>query len=244
VKILITGAAGFQAKYVINRLQPKHELTLFDIVPMQTTARFIKGDITKHEDVLQACAGQDAVIHLVALVRGRQDKPLDAFVDIMVKGIWNVADACVQTGVKRLVNISSIAATGWPKDHNHCYRAADHCGFVANDIRYSLSKNLSEGIMRAYHEARGLAVVNLRPGVIAGDGVNGEPTRYVKGNEKFWFVYVHPEDVAQAVERAVETDAVKYGSYYVVAGRQDSWFDWTEAAKDIGYQPQHNWENI
>jgi nucleoside-diphosphate-sugar epimerase len=30
MKILITGAAGFQAKYVIERLQPKHELTLFN----------------------------------------------------------------------------------------------------------------------------------------------------------------------------------------------------------------------
>jgi nucleoside-diphosphate-sugar epimerase len=87
-------------------------------------------------------------------------------------------------------------------------------------------------------------VINLRPGVIAGDGVNGEPTRYVKGDEKFWFVYVHPEDVAQAVVRAVETTTVKYGTYYVVAGRTDSWFDWSETAADLGYRPEHNWDTI
>ena len=56
------------------------------------------------------CKGHDAVVHLVALVRERFDKPAWLFADVMVKGTWNVAEACATGGVQRLVNISSISA--------------------------------------------------------------------------------------------------------------------------------------
>lgn len=244
MKILIAGAAGFQAGFVVDRLKAKHELTLFDIVEMETDQRFIKGDITRYEDVKNACEGQDAVVHLVALVRGRSKKTVSDFADIMVKGTWHVAEACAKTGVRRLVNISSIAATGWPDNNNHCYRAADHCGFRAQDLYYAVAKYLGEGITRAYREAHGMSIINLRPGVIANDGVNGEPRPYTGDPLKYRFVYVHPEDVAQAVVLAVETDNVEHGTYYIVAGREDSWFDWREPAEDLGYKPGHNWEDL
>lgn len=245
MKVLITGAAGFQAEFVIEHLRAKHELTLFDIVEMQTPHKFIKGDITKYEDVEKACQGQDAVVHVVALVRGRQDKPIKTFADVMVTGAWHVAEACAKVGVKRLVNISSIAVTGWPKDNNHCCKAADHCGFRKQDLYYAVAKNLGEAVMRAYREAHGLSIINLRPGVIANDGVNGEPQPYkCTVPLKHRFVYVHPEDVAQAVVLAVETEKVQNGDYYIVAGRKDSWFDWKEPAEALGYKPRHNWEDL
>lgn len=244
MKILVTGAAGFQAKFIIDRLCEKHDLTLFDIVEMETEQRFVQGDITKFENVRRACEGQDVVVHLVALVRGRDKKSVSDFADIMVKGTWHVAQACVEAGVKRLVNFSSIAVTGWPMDHDHCYKAADHCGFRAQDLFYAVAKHLGEGVTRAYREAHGLSIINLRPGVIAGDGVNGEPQPYGGEPLKYRFLYVHPEDVAQSVVLAVETDKVDYGSYYILAGREDSWFDWREPAEDLGYRPEHNWEDL
>ena len=244
MKLLITGAAGFQAKFVIERLEASHELTLFDCIPMETRHRFVRGDITNYDDVLSACEGQDVVVHMVALVRGRNKRPVSDFADIMVKGTWHVAEACVKAGVKRLVNFSSIAATGWPTDNNHCYKAADHCGFRAADLWYAVAKSLGEGIVRAYREAHGVSIINLRPGVIANDGVNGEPQPYEGPPLKYRFVYVHAEDVAQAALLAVETENVESGDYYVLAGREDSWFDWREPAKDLGYRPEHNWEYL
>jgi len=244
MKVLITGAAGFQAKSVIERLEKKHELTLFDRAPMETEHRFIQGDITNYDDVLAACQGQDVVVHMVALVRGRSKNSVSDFADIMVKGTWHVAEACSKSRVKRLVNFSSIAATGWPDDNDHCYKAADHCGFRAADLWYAVAKYLGECVTRAYREAHGMSIINLRPGVIANDGANGEPQPYEGDPLKYRFVYVHAEDVAQSVVLAVETEKVDYGSYYIVAGREDSWFDWREPARDLGYKPQHNWEDL
>lgn len=58
-----------------------------------------------------------------------------------------------------------------------------------------------------------------------------------------WFFYVDPRDVAQAVVLAEKT-AVRYGTYNIVAGRTDGVYDWTGAAADLGYSPQHNWPEI
>ena len=52
-----------------------------------------------------------------------------------------------------------------------------------------------------------------------------------------WFVYVDPRDVAQAVELAIETQDVMYGSYHVVAGREDSRFDWKQTARGTRLSP-------
>src|SRR5207245_942114 len=110
-------AAGYLGGFVIERLRSQYELTLMDRVEPPLPDRelpFLPGDITSYPDVERACAGQDAVVHLVALVRERFDMPLGLFADVMVKGTWNVAEACARRGVRRMVNISSIVACGWP----------------------------------------------------------------------------------------------------------------------------------
>ncbi|MDA1085492.1 MAG: NAD(P)-dependent oxidoreductase [Verrucomicrobia bacterium] len=244
MKILITGAAGYQAGFVIDRLQARHELTFFDRVEPRAPGRFIGGDITRFDDVKAACAGQDAVVHLVALVRDRFDKPQDLFADIMVKGTWNVAEACARQGVRKLVNISSIVAPGWPDDPDRLFRVGDPANFGGQDMFYCLAKHLGEEIGRAYHAGRGLAVINLRPGIIAGDGLNPDPKRPDDDPGANWFLYVHPEDVAQAVERAIESDAVTSGTFQVVAGHPQARYDWQATKAALGYEPQHNWEAI
>jgi len=241
-KVLITGAAGYLARFVIERLRERHALTLFDRVEPKSDLPFMQGDVTDYADVERACAGQDAVAHLVALVRERFDKPPWMFADVMVKGTWNVAEACVRQGVKRLVNISSIIAIGWPERTDRPYRIGDPAQFRAGDLSYCLAKHLGEEIGHAYHQAHGLSVIHLRPGVIAGDGLNPGPQPPANPSAP-WFTYVDPRDVAQAVERALETD-VAYGRYNIVASRRDALFDWTQARDEIGYRPEHNWPEI
>ena len=68
-KPLITGAAGYLAGFIIERLRPKYELTLTDRVELPLDRQdlpFVQGDITTYVDIERACEGQDAVVHLVA----------------------------------------------------------------------------------------------------------------------------------------------------------------------------------
>ncbi|MDE0016846.1 MAG: NAD(P)-dependent oxidoreductase [Candidatus Poribacteria bacterium] len=245
-KILITGASGYLAQFIIDRLHGEYQLTLTDLVEPDSVladTTFIKADVTNPAEIEAVCAGQDAVVHLVALVRGRSDKPASLFADVMVKGTWNVAEACVKQGVQKLVNISSISTCPPAPSAKLPYEVGDDFQFGPGDLYYALAKYLGEQIGAAYHQAHGLDVIHVRPGVIAGDGQNPGPSAPDVVTDP-WFVYVDPRDVAQCVARAVETQTVKYGSYNAVAGRADSRFSWKEAADDLGYSPEHNWPEI
>jgi len=245
-KILITGASGYLAGFVIARLRTRYKLTLTDRIPPdadRSDLPFMLADITSQTSIEQACQGQDAVAHLVALVRERFDKPVSLFADVMVKGTWTVAEACVRQKVKRLVNISSIAACPPAPDSQVPYRPDDAFRFRSGDLNYSLAKYLCEQVGLAYHQAHGLSVIHLRPGVIAGDGLNPGPKASDAKSES-WFVYVDPRDVAQAVECAVEAQNVSYGVYNVIAGREDARFAWAQTAEELGYRPAYNWPEI
>jgi nucleoside-diphosphate-sugar epimerase len=245
-KILITGAAGYLAGFIIERLRSKYELTLTDRIEPKPDFKdlpFVQGDVTNYAEIEKICEEQDAVVHLVALVRERFDKPAWLFADVMVKGTWNVAEACAVGGVKRLVNISSISACSPLPGDELPYRVGAPFGFSSGGLYYALAKYLGEQVGEAYYQAHGLSVIHLRPGVIAGDGLNPGPKAPDNSTEP-WFVYVDPRDVAQAVELAIETQDVMYGSYNVVAGREDSQFDWKQTAQELGYRPEHNWGEI
>lgn len=245
MRILITGASGYLAKSVIRQLRSHHELRLFDRVPPSAEFAdlpFVKGDITTYDDMEKAAAGQDAVVHLVALVRERMGMPLGAYCDVMVKGTWNVAEACVKNGVKRFVNISSVIADGWPSQTDQAHHVTDLPNFVAGDLFYSLSKYLGEDIGRAYAQAHGLSVINLRPAVIYGDGANPEPKR-PENPPRRWFMFVDPRDIAQAIDLALQTELAS-GTFNVIAGREDALWDWHDTAEKLGYAPQYNWPEI
>ena len=245
-KILITGASGYLAQFIIDQLHGEYQLTLTDLVePDRVPAdmTFVKADVTNASEIEAVCAGQDAVVHLVALVRGRSDKPASLFADVMVKGTWNVAEACVKQGIQKLVNISSISACPPARSAKLPYKVSDDFQFGTGDLYYALAKYLGEQIGAAYHQAHGLDVIHVRPGVIAGDGQNPGPSAPDVVTDP-WFVYVDPRDVAQCVARAIETERVRYGSYNAVAGRADSRFSWKEAEDDLGYSPKHNWPEI
>jgi nucleoside-diphosphate-sugar epimerase len=143
-----------------------------------------------------------------------------------------------------VVHLSSILACGQPDDISRPYHLGDPSGFVARDILYPLAKQLGEQVLDAYHEAHGLAVIHLRPGVIAGDPRYPPPSPPEPLKSKpYWFRHVDPRDIAQAIEMALTTDRSE-GCYHLLAGRGDAMFDWSTARQELGYQPQHNWPDI
>jgi NAD+ dependent glucose-6-phosphate dehydrogenase len=245
MRILVTGAAGYLAGFIVDLLGEEHELTLTDHVELpegRLGGAFVKADITDYDAVAAACAGHDAVVHTVALVRERFDKPPTLFADVMVKGTWNVAEACARQGVKRLVNISSVIAIGSPEVRSRPYRVGYPQRYGEGDLYYCLAKHLGEEIGRAYHQAHGLSVVHIRPGVIAGDGLNREPVAPDDPNRP-WFMHVSPIDVAAAVRAALESD-VEYGAYHAVTARRDGVYDFSETQRDLGHTASHNWPDI
>jgi nucleoside-diphosphate-sugar epimerase len=246
-RVLVVGASGYLAGFVVERLhRAGYRLRGFDRVPPPADRpldEFVEGDVTRYDDVRRAVDGQDAVVQLAALVRGRREQPLERFVDIMVKGTWFVADAAAAAGVGRLVNVSSIVAIGPPRPGDRLVQEDEMPSPGGADLYYQLSKWLAEEIGRVYAQARGLSVVHLRPGVIAGDGVNPGPM-LPDSPRRHWFIYVDPRDVAQAVEGSLGASSPRQSSYFVVADHPQAGYDVGAAKRDLGYAPEHNWLDL
>jgi UDP-glucose 4-epimerase len=119
------------------------------------------GDIL-HRDVLEAAMqGIDGVFHFAALwLLHCHDYPRSAF-DVNIAGTFNVAEACLRTGVRRLVFSSSASVYGdaveEPMTEEHPYN---------NRTFYGATKIAGEQILRALYERygreKGSSYVGLR----------------------------------------------------------------------------------
>ena len=115
---LITGGLGFIGSAITNHLiKKKFKVTIYDdlsrgkkkrIKKNSNSLRFINGDIRDYNKLYKSLNNVDAVIHL-AYINGTKffySKPTE-ILDIAVKGIVNVIDACKKKKIKELYLASS-----------------------------------------------------------------------------------------------------------------------------------------
>jgi UDP-glucose 4-epimerase len=117
----------------------------------------IGGDIMQTDILQSAFEGADGVFHFAALwLLQCHDYPRSAF-DVNVRGTFNVMEACVAKGVKRLISSSSASVYGdavhEPMDEDHPYN---------NKNFYGATKIAGEAMLRAFHHRYGLDYVGLR----------------------------------------------------------------------------------
>ena len=117
-KILITGGTGFIGSAISNYFSKKgYKITILDnnsrgnvrrINQNTKNIQFIKGDITKFEDVHKASKRQDYIFHLAAIngTRFFYEKP-DKVLDVSCKGIINVIEVAKKLKIKNIFLASS-----------------------------------------------------------------------------------------------------------------------------------------
>jgi UDP-glucose 4-epimerase len=115
------------------------------------------GDILQTDILAAALKGADGVFHFAALwLLQCHEFPRSAFT-VNVEGTFNVMEACVQQGVKRLVYSSSASVYGdavsEPMTEDHPFQ---------NKNFYGATKIAGEAMLRAYHHRYGLEYVGLR----------------------------------------------------------------------------------
>jgi UDP-glucose 4-epimerase len=124
-RVLVTGGAGFIGSHLTDRLLAEgFAVTVLDNLAtglranVSTDASFVEGDVGDRRVVDEVFAGQrfDAVCHIAgqASIRLSFDEP-EVDLRTNVVGTVNVLRACLESGVSRLMNASSMTAYGEPE---------------------------------------------------------------------------------------------------------------------------------
>ena len=212
-RVLVTGGSGFLGSHVTALLAQHPSVEVVASGDLRDSA--VPGVISDRVDVTDAAGIApvlrrhriDTVVHLAAIVNPGRDVALEHRVD--VEGSRNVLDACLDSGVRRLVVSSSGAAYGYHADSPEWLDERDPVR--GNDeFPYSRHKRIVEEMLaEARDEHPELEQVVFRIGTILGPSVHNQITalwdgarllRVAGSDSPFVFVWV--DDVAAAMVRA------------------------------------------
>ena len=240
-RLLVIGGAGLIGSHTVDALlrEDVGEVIVYDnfvrgrienLAKARHDPRFkvydIGGDILQTDILQAAMQGIDGVFHLAALwLLQCHEFPRSAF-DVNIRGTFNVMEACIKSGVNRLIYSSSASVYGdaltEPMKEDHPFN---------NKNFYGATKICGEAMLHSFHHRYGLDYVGLRYMNVYGprqdyqgayiavimkmlDAIDrGEdPTILGDGSEAFDFVSV--EDCAQANVCAMKAEATD--SFYNV----------------------------
>lgn len=171
-RILITGGTGCIGSNLAARLVADgHCVRIFHRTSSSLRAirglnvEHSTGDLLDPASILRAMQGCNTVYHAAALVTHAARRRQEVH-EINVTGTRNVVEACLASGVRRLVHVSSVAAVGYPPDAE---LATEKTPFNWHGRPgYKLSKHLSETEIAAGIE-KGLDAVMVNPSVVVGE---------------------------------------------------------------------------
>lgn len=247
-KLVVVGGAGLIGSHTIDRLlkEDVKEVLIYDnflrgsrenltnsLKDPRVKIYDVGGDIMQTDILQSAFEGADGVFHLAALwLLQCHEYPRSAF-DVNVRGTFNVMEACIAKGVKRLVYSSSASVYGdavrEPMDEEHPFN---------NQNFYGATKICGEAMLRAFYHRYKLNFVGLRYMNVYGprqdyhgayiavimkmlDAIDKgqSPTIMGDGSEAFDFVAV--EDCGLANVCAMKADTVDQ-FYNVGTGKRTS----------------------
>ena len=217
MKIFVTGATGFIGSHTAERLvRAGHDLHC--LVRRTSDAGRLKGlgavltfgDVTDKASLLEGMRGCDWVINIAAaydfwLPRKR------TYAEVNVGGTRNVMECALETGVSKVVHISTATVYGKPSDRPFNEESA------AGPVRFSeYAQTKYEGDLIAWglYKDKGLPLVVVYPGGVLGPGDPKATGQYIQNliNRRMpatvfddvLFPWVHVRDVAEVIAGAAE----------------------------------------
>ena len=170
-RILITGGAGLVGSHIADRLVDNGvaEIIVYDNFVRgrnenlvhalsRGAVRVVEGDLRDRKLLAETVQGVDLIFHQAAIrITQCAEEPRLAL-EVLVEGTFNVLEAAVEAGVKKVVAASSASVYGLAEEFpttesHHPYN---------NRTLYGAAKVFDEGLLRSFRDMYGLDYVALR----------------------------------------------------------------------------------
>jgi UDP-glucose 4-epimerase len=253
-RVLVTGGAGTIGSTIVDQLL---ERDVAEVVVLDNLVRgrrdnlkaalatdrveLVEGDIRDRALLARLMAGTDVVFHQAAIRITQCAEEPRAALEVMVDGTFDVLEAAVEAGVRKVVAASSASVYGladtFPTDEDH------HPWH--NRTFYGAAKAFNEGMLRSFAEMYGLRYVALRYFNVYGprmdihgvytevlvrwiERIAGGSAPLILGDGKQTMDFVYVDDVARANILAAEADVTDQ-SFNVASGVEVSINELAEA---------------
>jgi UDP-glucose 4-epimerase len=224
-EVLLTGSSGEVGRVALGALESAGwTVRRFDITD--------GNDLLDEAAVLQASAGCDAIVHAGAISHNNGGTPSE-IVATNVLGTWHVLLAADAARVSRVVYFSSVQVFGCDEGEGAPeYLPIDDAHPLRGARPYGMSKRLAEEMCATWTARTGIPTIVLRPVMILSE----EQLRSVDGSRAEHGAYVHVDDVAEAVCKALIAK-VKGHVRLTLCG--PGAFDSSAARRTLGWRPAH-----
>lgn len=253
--ILVTGGTGFLGAYIIKNLVEKGHavrairrsptLPFFIDKQVWENVQWVEGNVLDVVSLEEAMQGIDAVIHSAAVVSFTKDKRKEMYA-VNVDGTANVVNTALETGVRRLLHVSSVAALG----------RTTKASTVTEEKAWEESKNNTHYAVTKHHAemhawrgfAEGLEGVIINPSTILGYGNWHESSCAIfkNGYKSFpWYTkgvngFVGVEDAAEAAVQLLLAD-INEKRFIVNAENRSFQSLFNSIAEGFGKRPPHRY---
>jgi UDP-glucose 4-epimerase len=232
-RVLVTGGAGTIGSHIVDQLVRAgareivvldnfvrgRRSNLDDAMP-SGSVELVTGDIRDRDLVARLMRGTDVVFHQAAIrITQCAEEPRLAL-EVMVDGTFNVLEAAVAEGVRKVVAASSASIYGLAET----FPTAENHHPYANDTLYGASKTFNEGLLRSFKAMYDLDYVALRYFNVYGPrmDIHGVYTEVlvrwmeriasgtpplINGTGEQTMDFIYTEDIARANILAAESDA-------------------------------------
>jgi dihydroflavonol-4-reductase len=249
MKIFITGGTGFIGRHTVELLiQRSHKLKLLVRKTSDTSSlkkkniQMILGNINDKQSLLEGMKDCDSVIDLAGhYTFWEPDKKI--YREINVKGTQNVLECALESGIKKVVHISTAGIYGKPLEQPF---SEESLPGPVQFSEYFRTKFEGDQIAWDLYEKKGLPLVVLYPVCVMGAGDPKASGKYVKDfitrklpavvfkEGIFSFVYV--KDVAQAIVNALEKEN-NFGQKYLIGNYIYKWGEINNMISEISGVP-------
>ena len=233
MRVMFTGGSGKAGRVVVAYLMEQgHRVLNVDKVPLDIPGLDnLIADITDSGQMFNALTSYagfdelepgtgvpkfDAVVHFAAVPRILMNPDNETY-RVNVIGTYNVMEAAVKLGVRKIVFASSETAYGIcfaDGERKPDYIPVDEDHPVVPEDSYAMSKVVNEVTGRSFHQRSGADIYGLRiNNVIAPEQYESDfPTWLVNPDmrRRNFFAYIDARDLGQIVDLCLKTDGLGF----------------------------------